>query len=111
MGSQILFIGYDRSLEPELLDYAHDKLSEAHFAHSDEQAINILGRYEINAVIITLRKPGDAAIMNYINKYYKDIRLLVTVSKALSDLIKVFSEGNYSVLTEPFKLKDLNGIL
>jgi DNA-binding NtrC family response regulator len=107
MKRNFLFIGYDSPVESEIGEYIRDRRSAAHFAHSNEQAIHMLDEFPIDVVVITLHKLEDAAILKYINQYYQEIKVLVAASKEFDDIIKVFNQGNYSMLRQPLKLEEL----
>ena len=108
MKRNFLFIGYDSMIEEEIGEYIRDKSSEAHFAHTNEQVIRILDEEDIDTVVIALYKLEDAAILNYINEYHKEIKIVVSASQEFDEFIKVINQRNYSLLKQPLQLKELN---
>jgi len=107
MKRTFLFIGYDFPVEVEIGEYIRDKASDAYFAHNNEQAIRALDQYPIDTVVITMHKLEDAAILKYINQYYKDIKVLVSATREFDEIIRIFNQGNYSMLRQPLKLEEL----
>jgi DNA-binding NtrC family response regulator len=73
-----------------------------------EESIRLLDVTGIDTVVLTLHKLGDAAILKYINQYYPDIKVLISASKEYDDIIHVFNKGHYSMLKQPFRLRELN---
>jgi DNA-binding NtrC family response regulator len=107
MKRTFLFIGYDFPVEIEIGEYIRDKSSNAYFAHSKEQAIKTLDKFPIDTVVVTLHKLEDVAILKYINQYHTDTRVLVSATPEFDEIIKIFNQGNYSMLKQPLKLEEL----
>jgi DNA-binding NtrC family response regulator len=111
MKRKVLFIGYEPSLNEEIKDFILTHKGEAFFTNSVEDSIHVLDEKPINTVVLTLHKLGDAAILKYINQYFPDIKVLISASKEYDDIINVFNKGRYSMLKQPFRLKELNLML
>jgi DNA-binding NtrC family response regulator len=108
MKRSFLFIGYEPSLYVEIMDFMHEHHGEALFSNSTEQSISTLNEFPVEAVVLTLHKLNDAAILKYINQYYPGVKVLIAASKEYDDLIDVFNKGHYSMLKQPLKLEELN---
>ena len=111
MKRKVLFIGYEPSLNEEIQDYILTHEGEAFFTTTVEESIHVLDESSINTVVLTLHKLGDAAILKYINQYFPDIKVLISASKEYDDIINVFNKGRYSMLKQPFRLRELNLML
>ena len=111
MKRNILFIGYEPSLNEEIKDFIVHRHGEAFFSNSIEQSIHILDESTISTVVLTLHKLGDAAILKYINQYYPGVKVLISASKEYDDIIHVFNKGNFSMLKQPLKLEELNSFI
>lgn len=111
MKRSFLFIGYESYLYDEIEDFIHEREGDVFFSSSIDQSIHVLDEAHVDTVILTLHKLGDAAILRYINKYYPGVKVLVSASKEYNDIIHTFHKGNFSVLKDPLKLKELNAFI
>jgi len=111
MKRTVLFIGYDSPVEQEIGDYIRDTASATYFAQTHEQAIQVLDDHPIESVVLNLRSMNDAVILRYINRYYPEIRIVVSANKEFEEIISVLNQQNYSRLPQPLKLEELKGVI
>ena len=111
MNHNILFIGYDSMLEPEIREYISDKASKAFFANTSEQAIEILSEQCIQTALLNLRSLKDAVIMRYINRYYPETKVVISATREMDEIIDIFNNGNFSLLKQPLTLDGLGDVL
>jgi len=107
MHKSFLFIGYENNLRDEIRDFIHGYDGVAHFADSTEQSIHILERNKIDIVVLSLHRIGDAAILNYIDLYFPEIKVLIKATHEFDTIFQILNKGNYSMISDPFKLKEL----
>ena len=107
MKKTYLFIGYDSTEESEIREFINNKSSVAIFATSNEQAIHFLDEYPVEIVVIYMRNLNDAVILRYVNRYYPEIRVVVSANKEYDEVISIFHQGTFSRLPRPFKLDEL----
>ena len=111
MKRQILFVGYDDLLQPEISEFLSRHGGVARFAGTASMAIRILGDHPISTVVLSMHQFGDAAILQYLNDFYPDIKILVSATKDFDDAMNAFSKGNFSLLDSPMKLEELGKVL
>ena len=111
MKRQVLFVGYDNSNQAEISAFLDSHEGEARFAVSTDMAIQMLEAEPISAVVLKIRQLNDAAILQYINRYYPEIKVLVSAGQRFDNIINIFSRGNFKLLHQPLKLKELGMLL
>lgn len=107
----ILFIGYEPAVELAIGEYVRNIAAATYFAHTHEQAIQILDDHPIDSVVLNLRAMTDTVILRYINRYYPEIHVVVSANKEFDEIISVFKQKNYSRLPLPLKLEELRTII
>ena len=107
MKRNILFIGYEPPLYDEIRDFIYSRNGQAFFSVNVEQSINLLSTHPVDMVVLMMYKPEDAALLNFINRNYPEIEVLVSASKEYKEMISIFNEGHFSVLKHPLKLQEL----
>ncbi len=107
MKRNILFIGYEPPLYDEIRDFIYSRNGLAYFSANVEQSLHALSIHPIDMVVLMMYKPEDAALLNYINRNYPEIEVLVSASKEYEEMISIFNEGHFSVLRHPLKLQEL----
>jgi hypothetical protein len=102
-----LFIGYENNLKDEIRDFIYGYDGEALFADSTEHAIHMLEKNKVDVVVLALHRIGDAAILNYINLYFPKIKVLIKATHEFDTIFQILNKGNYSLISDPMKLKEL----
>ena len=103
----ILFIHYDPGIKEEIDEFLMTQKGTGFFAENTEHAIRILNETAIDLVVLKITNLRDAAILKYINDYYKDLEVYIMASKEYDDIISVFSKGHYKLFPQPLKISEL----
>jgi DNA-binding NtrC family response regulator len=111
MKRQVLFVGYDISHRSEISAFLDSRLYEARFAGSADMVIQLLESEKISAVVLKMHQLNDAAILKYINKYYPEIKVLVFAGRKFDNFIHMISRGNFRLLPQPLKLRELGMLM
>jgi DNA-binding NtrC family response regulator len=109
--SPILFIGYEPSLHDEIREFLRERQGKAHFTSSAEETIRLMERSSIGTVVLKMQRLEDAAILRYINIHFQGTQVLVMPGENLREAIPALAEGNYEILSEPFRLDELRALL
>jgi len=110
MKKTYLFVGYDIWEAEEISEFLKKNTSAAVFASSNEHAIRILDDIPIDIMVVYMRSMNDAVILRYANRYYPEIRVVVSANKEFDELISIFHQGIFSRLPRPFKLDELTTV-
>lgn len=110
MKKNYLFVGYDTWEAEEISEFIKKNSSSAVFAASNEHAIRILDDIPIDIVVVYMRSMNDAVILRYVNRYFPEVRVVVSANKEFDELISIFHKGIFSRLPRPFKLDELNTV-
>lgn len=94
-------------MQNEISEFVSELESDNYFSNSTEESIRILNEHVIDRVILKVRRIKDIAILKYIQDYYNNIKVVIEASDEFDEVISVFKETSYSVLHEPYSLKDL----
>jgi len=84
-----------------------DRSNHFFSAPSFSKAISVLNDNKIDKVVMELNSINEINLLEYINKYYKNIKILLIANNEIEELLTVARNGEYSVSQQPF---DLNGI-
>jgi DNA-binding NtrC family response regulator len=103
----ILFIHDDPLIQDEIDDFLTQYEGKVFFSKHTHDAIRILQNCSIDLVVLKLDNMHDAAILKYINDYYKDLEVVVMASKEYDDIISVFTHGHFKMLQQPVKLVEI----
>jgi hypothetical protein len=82
--------------------------NEVCFSHSTLDSILHLSSQHFDKVVVSMKEMNDAGILKFINDYYPRIRVIVIANKTFNDLISVFHQLRYSVISEPTDVSGLN---
>ena len=80
-------------------------------AKSREEAMEVIVATSIDAVIFTLRTFEDLELLNYLNRTYPQLHVLLMVGKTTGDIISILKDGRYQVLPASFRVSDLKHFL
>lgn len=111
MKRNVLFIGYDVLLQPEIEEYLKGHSAAAYFALTNEQAIRTLDEIPIHKIVLNLRSLQDAVILRYVNMYHHNIQVVVSANREFDEVISIFNRTAYERLPRPFRLEELGTVL
>lgn len=103
----LLFIHHDPEIQSEIDDFLHSKKDNCYYSRNTEETIRILNDHPVDMVVLIINHMRDAAVLKYINDYYKDLEVLLIASEEYDEIISLFSECHYKTVRLPLKLKDL----
>ncbi len=107
----ILVIDKTNLEKAEMQEFAQ-KLHHRFFMAKDlEQAIKIINRRRIDAIIIFIHSLTDIGILEYFNKNFQNIKILVHAEKQFKDLFSTIQTANYIKLETKFDLSELKNHL
>ena len=94
---RVLYINIESEIRSEILDYSSSIKEEAFFASGFEESLYFLDRVAIDRVVLRLMRFQDAAILKYVNTYFKDIEVIVTTTRENEEVLEVLAEPFTSV--------------
>ncbi len=107
----ILFINADPGFMKEFTDFATQFDNKVFFSKSTAESISILNDNPIDQVVLWINRFADAAILKYINDYYRNIRIYIYAEEGINDILSSISRGNFTLIKKAVKLRDLSEIL
>lgn len=107
----ILVIDKTKLEKAEIQEFAH-KLHHKFFMAKDlEQAIKITNTRRIDVIIIFIHSLTDIGILEYFNKNFQNIKILVHAEKQFNDIFSTIQTANYIKLKTSFDLNELKNHL
>ena len=103
----LLLIHDNPDIQAEIKEYLTLLNGTVFFSKDTGEAIRILNEETIELVILNIKSMRDAAILKYINDYYKELEVLIMASKEYDEIISIFSTCNYKRFPQPQKLSEL----
>jgi DNA-binding NtrC family response regulator len=104
----ILLINCNQFLKKELEEFIGRECSNIFSTASALKAINILDHNSIDMVLLRMNTISDVALLNYINRNYKKIKVLLSAERDLEDVIFSIKDGNYTILHDQDNLAEIN---
>ncbi len=77
------------------------------FANTTEKAIRILDDYNIDEVFIEINSLEQVNFVEFVNKYYPQIKVFITTDDYNESILKTIKKGLFSVLKEPLTLQTI----
>ncbi len=92
----------------EVKEFTENESSKVFHSDSADRSIALLSNFFFDVAVIRIKTLNDFTILKFINETYPHIKVIVLAEKKFKDLITLFSTANYSIVSEPFRLTDLN---
>ena len=92
----------------EIREFTESDSSKVFHSDSADRSIALLSNFFFDVAVIRIKTLNDFTILKFINETYPHIKVIVLAEKKFKDLITLFSTTNYSVVSEPFRLSELN---
>lgn len=94
-------------INTHLEDLIQDSGNVIFFANTTEKAIRILNDNKIEKIFVELNMLEEVNFIEYVNKYFPDINVLVTTNKYNNTILQTIKSGLFSVIKEPLNLKTI----
>ena len=91
----------------EIKDFLSLYGNSFYYAKTNKEVIQLLNKLKIDFVIIDTAMYKEFKLIKYINENYKDIKIILTMSKELVDIVSTIKNGRYDLLSQPFRLSEL----
>jgi DNA-binding NtrC family response regulator len=75
--------------------------------NSDSQAIKILNENEIEKIILELDNVSEISFLDYINKYFPEIPVVVITDNRNETILSVIRQSIFNIIEKPFDLEKL----
>ncbi len=92
----------------EVKEFTESESSKVFHSDSADKSIALLSNFFFDVAVIRIKTFNDFTILKFLNESYPHVRVIVLAEKRFKDLITLFSTTNYSVVSEPFRLSELN---
>ena len=92
----------------EIREFTESDSSKVFHSDSADRSIALLSNFFFDVAVIRIKTLNDFTILKFINESYPHIKVIVLAEKKFKDLITLFSTTNYSIVSEPFRLSELN---
>jgi DNA-binding response OmpR family regulator len=92
----------------EIKEFTESDNSKVFHSDSADRSVALLSNFFFDVAVIKIKTLNDFTILKFINETYPHIKVVVLAEKKFRDLITLFSTANYSIVSEPFRLSELN---
>ena len=63
-----------------------------------DEAIKLLTKHFFNKILIYIKSTEDISLLKYINKYYKNMEVLISVDNKMKELFSTIKLGSYKCI-------------
>jgi DNA-binding response OmpR family regulator len=77
------------------------------YAKTNREAIKLLNKIKFDYVIIDFAMYNEFKLIKYINDNHKNVKIILTMSRDLQEIISTIKNGKYHVIVQPFRLSEL----
>jgi len=100
----ILLVNFIRDQFSELNEFLNAQGYEVYSAENDLEAVKILNNTEINEVVVHLTKIMNIGLINYMNRHFSDLRVLLVTNNYVEQAFSVIKNTACKIIHEPFTL-------
>ena len=103
-----ILVKYSNSYISEYLGVLTQELDNTvFFANTTEEAIHILNEKKIDKVFLELSYLEEVNFIEYVNKYFPTISVLVTTNSYNENLLEAIRNGIFAIIKKPLNLKTI----
>ncbi len=100
----ILLVNFVKEKLNELDEYLHTQGYEVYSAENDLEAVQILNNTHINEVVVHLTKIMNVGLINYMNHYFSDLRVVLVTNNYVEQAFSIIKNTACEIIQEPFTL-------
>ena len=109
---KILLKSNNKLLHDKMLSYKETSDIQIGFANTDKETIYIMENYDFDAVILELKSVDDLNLLNHINEFHKNTRVILLLKNMTYDkFIDRIEKNKYSLIENQFDFSSLDKIL
>jgi len=109
---KILLKSSNKFLHDKMLSYKDTSDIQIGFASTDKETIYIMENYDFDVVILELKSADDLNLLNHINEFHKNTRVILLLKNMTYDkFIDKIEKNKYSLIENPFDFSSLDKIL
>ena len=76
-------------------------------AKTNEEAIKIINKQNIEKVFIEIKVIEEVNFVGYINKYFPKIKVVIITNSHNENILSAINRGSFAIIREPFTLKKI----
>jgi len=103
----ILFYNHENGTQKALREFVRETEGRSFFADNTHDAVVILKSRHVDLMFFEFQNSSDAEVLEYVNRKFTNVRIVMTVEKELEMLISAFKNCNYALMPKPFGLAEL----
>ena len=109
---KILLKSDNKLLHEKMLSYKDTSDIQIGFANTNKETIYIMENYDFDAVIMELKSVEDLNLLNHINEFHQNTRVILFLKNLTYDkFIDKIEKNKYSLIENPFDFTGLDKIL